>query len=259
MSDELIEASNIIDNDDNELYGKYSRKSRACSICTRDDHMEINMLRAKKHMALKDISQLKGISIDMLQTHFSNHFILAPTVFKLINLKENTNQESQDIITAILEGNFDIYAGTSGVLESEGMQLKMLQDRLKELRDYQETRILTNDETIEYNQIHLLLLKTSNQIVKHYQIIRDNLYPLNSKDGLANAFLSFKIDALEKMINDVQIELLEYEKDPKYTDLIKQLRYTLSKRFNYLEENILKSGGFLEKPVEKIMYIKSGE
>jgi hypothetical protein len=257
MSDKQIPIT--IPEDDSDLYGKYTRKSRACSICTDPSHMEINMLRAKQHMSLDDISKLKGISLNMLQTHFDSHFILFPSVAKLINLKESNTAESQAIITSILEGNLDIYAGASGVLESEGMRLKMLQDRLKELRDYQESRILSNDETIEYNQLHILLLKTENQIVKHYQVIRDNLYPLNSKDGLANAFLSFKIDALEKMINDVQLELLEYEKDPKYTDLIRQLRYTLSKRFNYLEEGILKSGGVLERPVEKITYIKSGE
>jgi hypothetical protein len=254
----MSDITNLIE-DDSELYGRYTRKSRACSICTLSNHMEINMLRAKQHMSLDDISQLKGISLNMLQTHFDSHFILAPSVSKIINLKESNTQESQAIITSNLEGNLDIYAGASGVLESLGLRLKMIQDRLKELRDYQESRILSQEETIEYNQLHLLCGKVETQIVKTYQTVRDNLYPLNSREGLANAFLSFKIDALEKMINDVQLELLEYEKDPNYTDLIKQLRYTLSKRFNYIEESILKSGGFIEKPAEKIAYIKNGE
>jgi hypothetical protein len=56
---------------------------------------------------------------------------------------------------------------------------------------------------------------------------------------------------LSKLLDDIQIVFIEFEKDPRYTELVRTLRTALSARFNFLEDSILKSGGIIQA-VEKV-------
>lgn len=253
MSTEIIKKGNtaiepIVESTD--YYGKYLRKSRGCSICIRKDHMEINLLRARDHMTIEDISTSKGVSMDTLRTHFNNHFILSNNIKIIINLKENTSQESTELVTAILDGNVDLYAGSKGVLESKGQRLGPVQQRIKELHDYQELRLLEEQELIELIQFHKLAEDIENSILKTYQIIDKKLFPINRED-LSTAILSYKLGVLSKLLDDIQLVFLQFEKNPLYTELVKNLRVALSERFNFLEDSILKSGGII-KPAESM-------
>jgi len=234
-----------IEPDKMDYYGKYIKKSRACIVCTRRDHMEINMMRAKKHLPLSDISYNVNISVDNLTTHFNNHYIISSSVQKIINIKEDTNQESRELVASILEGNIDLFAGAQGVLEAKGQRLHFIQNRIKELSDHQETRILEDIEIQEFFQMNKLAEEVENSILKTWQIIDKRLFPI-SRDDLSNAILSYKLGVLSKILDDIQIVFVDFEKNPAYANLIQNLRISLSEKFNFLEDSILKSGGVIQ-------------
>jgi hypothetical protein len=234
-----------------EYYGKYIKRSRACSICVRADHMDINLLRARDHKKLTEISVDKELSMDMLTLHFNNHFLLSDNIKTILNIKENTSQESNEIITSILEGNIDLHTAIQAVLESKAQRLHQMRQRIKELSDNQEARSLAVEETQELLQLNKLAEYTENSITKTYKIIRDNLLNM-SKEDMENSILSYKYDILKKMIDNVQMVFVEYERDETYAPLVRKMRLSLSERFNLLEETILRTGGVLKKPDGKI-------
>ena len=84
-----------------------------------------------------------------------------------------------------------------------------------------------------------------NSIMKVYQIIDKKLFPANQED-LAKAVLSYKLSILSKFVDNIITVFLEFENDPKYTELIQQLRMALSKKISILESAILKSGGVMK-------------
>ncbi|HRZ18480.1 MAG TPA: hypothetical protein P5136_00245 [Methanofastidiosum sp.] len=244
----FVPAEPIVENTD--YFGKYVKKSRACSICIRQDHMEINLMRARDHMKLSDIATNKTVSMDMLNLHFNNHFIISDNIQKILNILENSSKESNELVNAILEGNADLYAGAQGVLEAKGQRLHMVQQRIKELSDYQESRVLEDSEMIEFIKLNQVAEDIENSILKTYQIIDKKLFPM-SREELSNAILSYKYGILKKMLDDIQIVFLEFEKNDYYAPLIKNLRISLSERFNLLEDSILKSGGVIQKSNEE--------
>ncbi len=293
----------IVENTD--YFGKYIKKSRACLICTRKDHMDINFMRSREHVPLKTISENINISMEMLEIHFNNHFIISPNIQKIINIKENTSQESRELVALILEGNVDLFAGAQGVLAAKGQRLHFIQQKIKELSDAQELRavvintlrekenqlltkieqtkkdqlseyiqnyeeilrVLDNEirnigvelsvisdqdykDIQEFFQMNKLAEEVENSILKTWQIIDKKLFPI-SREDLSNAILSYKLGVLSKILDDIQIVFVEFEKNSYYVDLIKNLRTALSERFNFLEDSILKSGGILQS-VERV-------
>ena len=233
-----------------DYFGKYVKKSRGCFICSGQNHMTINLMRARDHIPLSIISENTDISMDMLNLHFNNHFLISSNIQKILNIKENTNQESRELVRSILEGNIDLFAGAQGVLEAKGQRLHFIQQRIKELSDIQETRILEDIEIQEFFQMNKLAEEVENSILKTWQIIDKKLFPI-SRDDLSNAILSYKLGVLSKILDDIQIVFIEFEKDPRYTELVRTLRSSLSARFNFLEDSILKSGGIIQS-VDKV-------
>ena len=68
-----------------------------------------------------------------------------------------------------------------------------------------------------------------------------------SREDLSNAILSYKLGILSKLLDDIQVVFIQFEKNPVYNSLVRNLRQALSERFNLLEDNILKSGGVLNR------------
>lgn len=232
------------------IFGEYIRKSRACNICRRRDHMEINYMRARDHLTYQQIMQAKGVSPDDQITHFKNHYIISKHNQDIINLKENTSQEANDIVTRILEGDLDLFGGAHSVLKSKVQRLNGLNNRRKALEDTREdSGNLTPDEQDEFLLICKLSEEIENSMTKILQIIDKKAFP-TGKDDLAKAMLSYKHSVLTKFVDDIAIVLIEFERNPLYTGLIQQIRLALSQRVSALEAKILSSGGVL-KPLDE--------
>ena len=222
--------------------GQYIKKSRICAICLRDDHMEINSMRGAQHATYKEIETATGISTDTIELHFRNHFIISKTSQQVINLKENTSTESNEIVRQILEGDIDFFAGAVGVLESKAQRLHGIKDKLDGLSDKMEINDAEDVEKQEYILLNKLAQDIENSIVNVYKVIYKDIFPAG-KDDMLNGVLSFKQSILSKFVDDIIRVLLEFEKLPEYTDLIKQIRIALSQRITALEATIIESGG----------------
>jgi len=223
-------------------YGKYVKKSRLCPICIRRDHMEINYLRARDHTPYSDISVQKQITIDSLDIHFRNHFVVSKNNQQLLDLRENSSQEANDIIQRILEGDVDLFGGAQSVLQSKVQRLNDIKSRLKFLSDQQEIDNLDDIEKQEYILLHKLAEGIENSIMQIHQILDKKLFPSN-KEELMKATLSYKLSVLAKFVDDIVVILIELEKNTEYRDLIHQIRRALSQRVSAIETIILKSGG----------------
>ena len=232
------------------IFGEYLRKSRACNICRRRDHMEINYLRARDHMTYQQIMQEKGVSPDDLIVHFKNHYILSKHNQDIINLQENTSQESNDIVTRVLEGDIDLFGGAQSVLISKVQRLNDLSNRRKALEEVREEHgNLTADEQEEYLLVCKLSEEIENSMTKVYQIIDKKAFP-SGKDDLSRAVMSYKHSVLTRFVDDIAMVLIEFERNPIYTELIQQIRLALSQRVSALEAKIFNSGGML-KPLDE--------
>jgi len=225
-------------------FGKYVKKSRICNICIRNDAMEINQLRARDHMSYHDISAQKQVTIDALTVHFKNHFIISKNNQQLIDLRENSSQESNEIVQRILEGEIDFFGGAQSVLLSKIQRLSPIQNRLNHLSDQQEIDNLDDIEKQEYILLNKLAEGIENSIMTVHQIMDKKLFPSN-KEELAKATLSYKLSVLSKFVDDIVTVLLEFEKNPEYQELVHQIRQALSQRVSAIETIILKSGGEL--------------
>ena len=223
-------------------FGKYVKKSRICPVCIRHDHMEINYLRSRDHMSYHDISSLKQVTIDALTIHFKNHFIVSKNNQQLLDLRENSSQESNEIIQRILEGEVDFFGGATSVLQSKIQRLSPIQNRLSHLSDQQEIDNLDDIEKQEYIMLNKLAESIENSIMVVHQIIDKKVFPSN-KEEIAKATLSYKLSVLSKFVDDIVVVLIEFEKNPEYKELVHQVRRALSQRVSALETIILKSGG----------------
>jgi hypothetical protein len=63
---------------------------------------------------------------------------------------------------------------------------------------------------------------------------------------MTKAILTYKLDVLTKFVDSVILILIEFEKVPEYSDLVKQLRIALSQTVSNLEADIIKSGGIIK-------------
>lgn len=235
-------------------YGKYIKRSRICPICIHPEHMTINLMRARDRLTYDEIAQNMNVSLDSLDIHFKNHFYISKNSRTLIELKEGENTtEANELIAKIMEGDVDLFSGAVAVLDSKVERLHPIRERIKSLTDHLETSNLDQFETQEFVQLNKLAEEIENSIFKMYQIIDKKLFPFRKED-LANAVIAYKHNILSKIVDYVQIRLIELESIPSYTttniELIGELRQILAQDFNKLEEDILKSGGIMQPPVE---------
>jgi len=227
-----------------EQFGVIIRRSTLCPICTHPGHMEINLLRARDHESYDRISKLKYVTIDALETHFKNHFQISSPNRKILAIKEDNSPEAVEIVEKIMEGDFDIFAGAEGVLDNKAKRLLIVTNRIKALSNELEIDNLDPIQTQEFIHQNKLAEDIENSILKTYKLVDKKLFPVR-KEELSKAIISFKLNILLKVLNQVQLVLIQFEKEPEYTDLIRNLRAELSVRFNLLEEEVLKSGGTL--------------
>ena len=225
-------------------FGEYVRKSRICPICKRDDHMEINRMRAVECLPIRDIATAKGTTPDALETHFRNHFIIAKHNQDILDLQESSGQEPNEIITRAIEGEIDLFGGALAVTKAKAQRLHGINERIKYLADQREVRDLDVEEKQEYMMLCKLAEDVENSIIKTQQFVHKKVFP-SSKEELAKQVTSYKLSVLSKFVDDVIMVLLEFEKNPEYSNLIKQIRISLSQRVSSLEARILKSGGVL--------------
>lgn len=251
MSDNDVLAPAIIpkSNGGIKTYGKRIHRSRLCPICTHRDIKEINLMRARDHMSLDEIHTIKNVSISALRTHFNNHFIINKTNRDIIAVKEDGSSEASEIIETIFEGDVDIFAGAQGVLESKAQRLNPILNRLKKLTTELEVNGLEDFETQEYMALNKLAEDIENSMFKTFQVVDKRLLPFK-REEISNAILSYKLKILKKMLDRIQLVLVEYEKKPEYNNLIRDLRATLAEHFNKIEDEILQSGGTIVNPYE---------
>lgn len=227
-------------------FGRYVKKSiRLCDVCRHTQHMDINLLRARDHWSLPDISQDKGIHIDTLKLHFRKHFQISTKHQKILDVMENDSRESNELVSKIFEGELDLFTGAQTVLESKAQRLHIIKERLKELAELQEVDGLDDVGKQEFVLLNREAGNIENDILKVWQIIDKKLFPA-SKEDLSNAILSFKLNILKKFVDSIILIFLEYEKNPEYADLVRNIRVALVPVVSNLESTILKSGGVIE-------------
>ena len=235
---------------DKDQYGHTLKRSTLCVICRHHQLRDINLARARDYKSIQEISSEFNIPPDIVRKHFDNHYILSSTSQKAIKIKEDTSPEAKEVISKIFDGNVDILEGSESVLKSKAARLNIITNKILEMSDRSEIDALDEDERLEFLALHRVAEEIENSIMKVYQVIDKKLFPARRED-LMNAILSYKMNYLSKMIDETKLVLLEFKKKPEYVDLINVLIGELAKRFNKLEEEILRSGGMVrpESPV----------
>lgn len=245
MSDITGTASSVPTVQNPDQYGKKLKHSRLCPICTHSDKVEIHLLRARDHLTYQQISDLKNVRVAALRIHFENHFIVSTTNAQVLAVKEEGSKEANELIEKILEGELDLFSGVRGVLEAKAQRYSIVKRRILELSNSIETNSLEEFETAEFINLNKLAENIENSILKAYQIADKQLIPYNSEER-ANAILSYKLKVLGKMLDQIQITLIEFERRSEYSNLINDLRVALASRFNQIEDEIVKSGGVVQ-------------
>ena len=231
-----------------DQFGKKLKHSKLCPICIHTDKMEIQLLRARDHLTYEQISTLKNVRVAALRIHFENHFIVSTPNSQVIALREEGSKEANELIEKVLEGELDLFSGVTGVLGAKAQRLSIVKRRILELSNLMETNSLEEFETAEFINLNKLAESIENSMFKVIQIADKQLIPFSSEER-ANAVLSYKIKVLTKMMDQIQITLLELERRPEYAFLINDLRIALAARFNQIEDEIVKSGGVIQATV----------
>jgi len=226
-------------------FGKYTKKSRVCPICLRMDHMEINALRGRDYLTYGEISAQKNVTKESLDLHFTNHFIISTSSQQILDLKEDSSSEANEIVNKIFEGNIDLFSALQSILEGKAQRLHMINERVKHLSDNHEIDNLDDVEKQEFILLNKLADTIEDKIVRVYQLMDKKLFPTNQED-MAKAILTYKLDILTKFVDGIIRIFIEFERNPEYSDLIKQLRISLSQTVSNLEAGILKSGGIIK-------------
>lgn len=240
-------SSNSID----ELYGYYAgSKSHLCPICQKINHMEINLLRARDHLSYDEISRrMKSAAVTPfnLEKHFKTHYIIAERQKKIIALKEeNTNTADLVLVNKIFEGEMDIFAATQAILESKARRHIAVMNRLDFLKAHMELDSVDDIDKQEFIQLNKVAGEIEDSMEKIVSLRDKKLFPA-SQIELSNAILKWKLNAFSKLIDSLQFALMKLEKDPKYSLVIIEIRSELAKHLSPIEDEILKSGGFLNK------------
>jgi hypothetical protein len=245
----LYDNNNQVSVGETEGYGHTLRHGTLCLICQRPDLNEVNLMRARDLMTYKQISDIKKISVDTLDLHFRNHFIVRESRQKFLDIKEHGNPNAISLIAKIFEGELDINAGARGVLESKAERLTYIRSRMHVLTDRQE--ISEPDEVAieELRDLNRLAEDIENSILKAWQIVDKKMFPFK-KEVLQDAIIEYKLDVAVKTLEKVQLALMGIEiEEPDSRDLIFKIRKRLASLFNQIEEEILKTGGVITPKV----------
>lgn len=227
------------------LFGKYIKKSRICPVCMRHDHMEINRMRAVDHLLIGQIMDTKGLTRDVLDSHFSKHFIISKHNQDIIDLQEDSSQEANEIVRRALEGEIDLFGGAQAAKESKAQRLVGIRERIKELEDRislnrEEAESIDRQECIMY---HKEAGNIENDIFKIEQALHKSVLP-SSKEDLMRAFINFKLNSFSKFVDAIILILVEIEREhPEWTDIIQLIRLMLAPRITAIQADIMKSSG----------------
>lgn len=246
----VVEAS-IPANGLEDIYGYYAGgRAHLCPICQKSNHMEINLLRAKDHLSYEEISRrIKSGSVtpSNLDKHFKNHFIVAERQKKLIALKENSSDTADLVlVNKIFEGEMDIFAATQAILESKARRHLAVTNRIDFLKAHLEVDSADDIDKQEFIQLNKIAGEIEDSMEKIVSLRDKKLFPA-SQTELSNAILKWKLNTFSKLIDSLQFALMKLEKDPKYSFLISEIRSELARNLSPIEDEILKSGGFLGK------------
>jgi len=235
-----------IQEEDTATYGRVLKRSTICTVCNHPQYREINLMRARDHMPLDEISRLMLVSVDALRIHFKNHYMISESNSRIIALREDASPEANELVRKIFDKEIDLFSGAQSVLESKAERLNAIRSRMQLLTDRQEIDALDDIETAEFISLNKLAEETENSVLKAYQIIDKKLFPMK-KEELSNAILQYKLNILSKMLDQIQIVFLEFESNAQFKPLIDELRRALASRFNQIEDEILKSGGIMQQ------------
>lgn len=250
MSDELVPVPIVPKVITIDSYGEYIRRSTLCDICRHRDHVEINLLRARDHLSIQEIADRINAQEELVEKHFKYHYKISRANRQIIKLSESPVTQANELVEKIMDGDIDIFSAAEGVLASKGKRLDVIFGRLEDLSDEMEAdRGLPEFETGEFIQFNKLATEIENDILDTYKVINKHVFPYK-KEELKNAVLSYKLNILTKMMEQIQLTLFEFERRPEFADLIKEFRSVLAHRINKLEDEILKSGGIMRNTTE---------
>lgn len=233
--------------DDHDTYGYTIRVSGLCAICRMAARREVNLARARDHKKFTEISVEFKVPVETIKKHFQNHYVISEYNTQIIALSEDTTKEAKELITKIFDGNTDFLDGVSAVLKSKAVRLNDIQNSLSSLNDNAEIGALEDTDKQERIMLHRLAEDVENSITKVYQLMDKKIFPFK-KEELSNAILSYKLETLSKMLDEVKIVLMDFQKRPgvgTYVDIIGDLTVELVKRFNKLEAEVVQSGGIV--------------
>ena len=229
-------------------YGNQITNSHLCAVCLSTHHNRVNLLRARDHKTLEEICniiQAPGITIQNLEKHFKNHFILARSSNDIISLREENSPEAMELVRKVLDGEVDIFSAAQSILEVKNKQSHFVMNRIEFLNAYLEEDKVEDVDKQEFAALNKVLTEITTSMMKIYTIMDKKLFP-PSKDDLSNAVLQYKLNVLSKIIDTIQFAFLELETTPKFFDVVQEVRAALAAKIGNIEDEILKSGGLLK-------------
>lgn len=239
----------ILSQDSNiRKYGNQITNSHLCSVCLSKHHNQVNLLRGRDHKTLDEICniiQAPGITVANLEKHFKNHFILTKSSSDIISLKEENSPEASELVRKVLENEIDIFSAGQSILEVKSKQSHFVMNRIEFLNAHLEEDSADDVDKQEFAALNKVLTEITNSMAKIYVIMDKKLFP-SSKEDLSNAVLQYKLNVLSKIIDTIQLALLELELNPKYYEVIQQIRAALASKIGNIEDEILKTGGMMK-------------
>jgi hypothetical protein len=228
-------------------HGKYIRKSLLCPVCSRTDHAQINLMRARDHMSISEISSATGIPPGLLEKHFEKHYLISPQNQKILALKEDTSQEAKEIVAKLMSGEIDIHGSLAAVLKGKAQRLNEIYSTLNEYNARRDIDFdgLSSFEIEEWVALNKLATEIENSIVKTIHLADKKLFSL-SKNVEKSAVQAYELQILSKMIDSIQLALRDIESEGEVEKLvIQKIRRKLADYFNAMEDAILKSSTLL--------------
>jgi len=241
------EISPIVENE-YKKYGKILTRSHLCNVCTSKYLDKINLLRARDHKTyaeIVEIIQSPGINELSLSKHFKNHFHINKTHSDIISLKEDTSPESLEIVEKLLEGEIDIFSAGNALLDIKTKRLNFIMSRIEFLNAHLEEDSADDVDKQEFVSLNKSATELETSITKLIVILDKKMFP-SSQTDLSNAVLQYKLNVLSKIIDNVQLTLLDLEKTPEYFVVIQEIRKVLASKIGSIEDDILKSGGVIK-------------
>jgi len=227
-------------------HGKYIRKSLLCPVCSRKDHIEINLMRARDHISLAEISRITGITEALLEKHFEKHYLISPQNQKLISLKEDTSAEAKEIVSKLLSGELDIYGSITAVLKGKAQRLNEIYSILNEYNARRDIDAISDLEIQEWVALNKLASEIEDSILKTAHIVDKKF--TNLKNLEKSAVQEYELGILSKMVDSIQLVLKEIEKEGELEkQVIQKIRRRLADYFNAMEDRILKSSVILSE------------